>query len=63
MDVQCWSGASVVTRRMVADMFVTRRFYVQALGETKMNRKGECDFGVANRRKSGVEAGCSWARF
>ena len=41
-------------------MFVRRKFDVLALSETKLKGTGECDFGVVNGRKSGVEEG--WAR-
>ena len=37
-----------------------RKFAVFALIETKLKGKGECDFGVVNGRKSGVEE--VWAR-
>ena len=42
-------------RREIGEMFVRRKFDVLALSETKLKGTGECDFGVVNGRKSGVE--------
>ena len=53
-------SSSEAKRREIGEMFVRRKFDVLALSETKLKGTGECDFGVVNGRKSGVEEG--WAR-
>ena len=44
-------------RREIGELFARRMFDVLALNETKLKGTGECDFGVVNGRKSGMEEG------
>ena len=44
-------------RREIDELFVRRKFDVLALNETKLKGMGNCDSGVVNGRKSGVEEG------
>lgn len=57
LNIRGCSGADVVKRQLIGDIFVKKKFDVLALSERKLWGKGNGNFSVASGNNSGFEVG------